>query len=76
MSDYEQVFEDEWGPLDRETDLACCDCGLVHTVTVRKRRGKLEVKFARNERATGQRRRWRGLAAIKRQPDGRTWEKL
>lgn len=43
--------------------IACCDCGLIHTVeyTVGHRQ-KLTIKIWRDQRATGQRRRWQRIS--------------
>jgi hypothetical protein len=54
---YDQVWDGEWWPVPNELDLACCDCGLVHRVQFRRRKGKLEAKFIVNRRSTGQLRR-------------------
>ena len=42
--------------------LACCDCGLVHTVVVWKERGGVAVMIERDNRTTGQFRRHRTFA--------------
>lgn len=44
----------EWGAIDRQ---CCCDCGLVHDVTYKLRRGGVEIFIRRNERSTKNRRR-------------------
>lgn len=45
-------------PVRRGYRLACCDCGLVHTMDVRIHRGRVQFRVFRNNRATGQMRRW------------------
>lgn len=40
----------DWG---RVMDLACCDCGLVHEIRYRTRKGKLQLRFRVNGAATG-----------------------
>lgn len=50
---YEDARSDEWFALARRGNkIACCDCGLVHAVDVRLRGRTVEVRFARDERAT------------------------
>ena len=56
-SEYEQVYDGKWFELPDFWLLACCDCGLVHDVYVRNVGGKLLIRFDRNSRATGGRRR-------------------
>ena len=46
-------------PDDEFEESGCCDCGLVHNINYRiKNKKTLEVSNTRNERATGQMRRW------------------
>jgi len=42
----------------RKHRIACCDCGLVHDLEFRIRKGKIEFRAFRHNRATGQKRRW------------------
>lgn len=46
----------------REFKFVCCDCGLVHTINFkireRPRRHRLLMQVFRDNRATGQVRRW------------------
>ena len=44
---------------------ACCDCGLVHDLRFGVRGNRLVIRVRRNNRATGQIRRWHGLACRK-----------
>ncbi len=39
--------------------LLCCDCGLVHKVKIKRKGKSLLFKISRNQRSTGQYRRWR-----------------
>jgi hypothetical protein len=55
---YEQVYNDEWFDLRKTPHISCCDCGLVHEIKVRVRKGKVEVQLNRDNRRTGQIRRW------------------
>lgn len=49
----------EWFEIKKEgLYLCCCDCGLIHTVIPKIKKGRVWVQFIRNNRATGQRRRW------------------
>lgn len=56
---YEQVYNDQWWKLKKKFYVQCCDCGLVHEVKVRvsKRNGP-QIQFNRDNRRTGQVRRW------------------
>jgi hypothetical protein len=45
-------------PLKQIYKLACCDCGLVHQVVFAVEDGKLGMAAKRDNRATGQRRRY------------------
>lgn len=58
---YVQVFDGDWiRPLTRRNHrMKCCDCGLVHVINFRLRKGKIEFQAFRDERATAQVRRWR-----------------
>jgi len=50
--------EDGWEyPVQKGFKLACCDCGLVHTMDFRVVDGEVEFKVKRDNRATGQIRR-------------------
>ena len=39
-------------------NFSCCDCGLVHNISIDVVKGKIDVVFVRDNRRTGQRRRW------------------
>lgn len=39
--------------------IACCDCGLVHTFDFKIVKDTIKVSICRNNRATGQLRRWK-----------------
>lgn len=49
---YTQIWDGEWNPAYREQRVACCDCGLVHDIYIRRIKGKLMQRVDRNERAT------------------------
>ena len=55
------VADGEW--IDPPTQEMCCDCGLVHSVEWRHKDGRLQVRYTRNNRATANARRRKGLAA-------------
>lgn len=54
--------EDGWTdwirPEMKEYRLACCDCGSVHRIDFRIRRGGVEYRAMKDYRATGQKRRY------------------
>ena len=51
--DYEQVWSDEWFDIPREgLILACCDCGFIHDVKARVRKGKVQLQMSENKRLT------------------------
>lgn len=55
---YRRQVDGEWvQPVRRGYKLACCDCGLVHDVDFRVRRGKVQFRAFRNMRSTAGRRR-------------------
>jgi hypothetical protein len=55
---YDEVTSDEWWALARRGNkVACCDCNLVHIVDCRLKGKVVEVRFARDERATAALRR-------------------
>jgi hypothetical protein len=48
----------EWEtPITRGYKLACCDCGLVHEIELRVRGHRVEWRWKRLNRSTGQVRR-------------------
>ena len=60
MSEYEQQYDGEWvWPVRNGFKLACCDCGLVHEMDFRVLNRHIEYRVKRDNRATGQLRRWR-----------------
>ena len=72
---YEEPKEGEWvQPVRKGYKLCCCDCGLVHSLDFRVKNGKIQFRAFRDNRATGQIRRW-----LKRSPYVyflKQWEKL
>lgn len=61
MGRYEEPEAGEWvRPVMNGYKLACCDCGLVHDVDFRVSEDleRVEFRVFRNNRATGQIRRW------------------
>ena len=60
---YEKPKAGEWvQPVRRGYKLACCDCGLVHTMDFRIYKGRAQFRVFRNDRSTGQIRRWMKVA--------------
>jgi len=56
---YEKPKAGQWvQPIRRGYKLACCDCGLVHRMDFRIYSGRVQFRVFRDERATGQMRRW------------------
>jgi len=50
---YKSCKDGEWFDFDWEDNRhACCDCGLVHTVSFVLRDGHLFAKFTRNRKGT------------------------
>lgn len=50
---YKRVRDGEWvQPVRRGYKLACCDCGLVHTVNFRLYGGRIQLQAFRDERRT------------------------
>ena len=60
---YPQVSDGEWvQPNMREYKMACCDCGLIHRMQFRIVKGKkVQLRAWRDNRATGQYRRYRNI---------------
>lgn len=55
---YKAVKDGEWiRPKRRGWKMACCDCGLVHTVNFRIKNGRIEMQAYRHGLATGGKRR-------------------
>ncbi len=53
--------------------LACCDCGLVHTMGFTSDKQGLRLEFVRDNRATGQMRRG-SFAYLKNPKKGDKWK--
>lgn len=64
---YPEVEGTEWFHLPRGgMRIACCDCNLVHDLDYRKRGGRIEIRMARNERATAALRRKTSKSEVRR----------
>lgn len=63
MTTYRQR-DGEWvQPIRRSGyKLGCCDCGLVHVVDFRVRKGRIQFRAIRNRRATAAMRRGKPAA--------------
>lgn len=60
---YQPVIDGDWiRPTPRGYRAACCDCGLVHVVDFRFRRGYVEFRVRRDARATARRRQQFAIA--------------
>lgn len=59
---YPPVEPNEWvQPVMDNYGMMCCDCGLVHRLDFRVQNGRVQFRARRDERATGQVRRWNGI---------------
>ena len=58
MANYPEVQSGQWvQPVRKGYKMSCCDCGLVHKLNFRLRRGRIQLQAFRDNRATGQKRR-------------------
>lgn len=58
---YEQLYEGDlicFEDGSQAINFSCCDCGLVHNIAVERKGHKVYVAFTRDQRRSGQRRRW------------------
>jgi hypothetical protein len=56
---YEKPKANQWiQPIRKGYKIACCDCGLVHDIDFRIVRGRIQFRARRNEKSTGQKRRY------------------
>ncbi len=56
---YKREKEGGWiQPKSRIHKIMCCDCGLVHKFEFRLHRNKIQFRVFRDNRATGQARRY------------------
>jgi hypothetical protein len=59
---YEQPEAGEWvQPIEEGYKMACCDCGLVHTLDFRVEDGRAQFRVFRNNRSTALVRRHRNI---------------
>lgn len=59
---YPAVESGQWvQPIRKGYRTMCCDCGLIHIFNFRVRKGKIQFQAFRDQRATGQIRRYRGV---------------
>lgn len=59
---YNNMKDGEWSKvIGRKHKILCCDCGLVHLLKFRIKKGKVEFQAFRDNRATGQARRHRNI---------------
>lgn len=58
MKRYTDGKSGEWvQPIRKGYKLACCDCGLVHTMDFRIHNGRIQMRAERDNRATANMRR-------------------
>lgn len=64
---YEQWYDGEWEhfPLKQIHRLMCCDCGLVHEITLVRKEGKIFLRMKRNDKATAAARRKKKIKSCK-----------
>lgn len=56
---FEYAEPNEWRePIRKGYKMCCCDCGLVHEMDFRVRKGHIEFRVRHSNRSTGQVRRW------------------
>ena len=59
VKSYEHPKHNEWiQPVRKDYKMCCCDCGLVHNMDFRIYKGRVQIRARRNNRSTGQVRRW------------------
>ena len=64
---YDNKKDGEWSKvIGRNHKIMCCDCGLVHLLDFRIKKGKIEFRGFRDNRATGQARRHRNIKVTKK----------
>lgn len=64
---YDHPEEGEWiFPVRKGYRHCCCDCGLVHDVDFRVQEGRIEFRVFRNNRSTGQIRRYSNIKVVYR----------
>ncbi len=68
MAKYPRPKDGEWiQPVRKGYRMACCDCGLVHTLNFRIHKGRIQFQAERNNRSTGQmRRKFESIGVIKK----------
>jgi hypothetical protein len=73
------VEDGEWiQPVVEGYKLECCDCGVVHTLNFRIKDGEIQFQAVRDNRATGQTRRFRTTpkSPLRITPESRRMDKL
>lgn len=61
-SEYEQLVSGQWFAYDTKLDIACCDCGLVHRVSIDWKNKRL--RLVERRRATAALRRHNEHACV------------
>ena len=70
MVKYPAVQNGEWiQPIRKGYKMSCCDCGLVHVLNFRLRKGRIQLQAFRDNRATGQKRRYSQLMVKSRKDE-------
>jgi hypothetical protein len=59
MAKYKAENSGRWiQPIKKGYKMMCCDCGLVHLIDFRFYHRRIQFRVDRDNRATGQARRW------------------
>ncbi len=62
MTTYKGPKAGEWiQPVRKGYKMACCDCGLVHSMDFRVKEGRAQFRVFRNNRSTALMRRHRNI---------------
>lgn len=63
---YVKTYNNQWFRVKRPIwNMACCDCGLVHAVRFHVSGRKIFMAVTRDNRATGQKRRYKAKIGAK-----------
>jgi hypothetical protein len=54
----DDVIPGKWYDAPKGLKLACCDCGLVHVVEIKKAKGRFAMRLWRDNRSTAATRRY------------------
>ena len=70
MATYKRPKAGEWvQPVRNGYKMACCDCGLVHSMDFRVKEGRAQFRVFRNNRSTALMRRHHNITVKKEASD-------